>query len=512
VKNKNIILSSKVTRISEIDKRYMELEMVVSNTDPNLNGVVTTAEFLRANADSLVDMPLVVDKAMLEAGFTNSLTHKFDGSNLNTDIIGVFKEVYLESSVDDPDSITMKAKAKVYKRFPETIEAIKQLFDEDDLKFSWELLATDVDEIDGIAYINSGEFEGHCIVSNPAYGEDAVATKLVAEAHSRDVDVIKSEQSQEQEQEGGKSIDMKKTLQEFLAEVLTEKSIGDVRQEIQSQIRASISEEDTYVYIYDMYVSQVVYEVYSYDDGESNLYRVNYSVTDETISVDMTSSQEVVRVWMDKSDLEAQDNPMLSQGKDRKVSELTDEKVGLETEKSELEIKVSELQEKLNVLSEVKVPVVEPIVEPELDGDGNPIVSEKDTDPIEPDEKDVELADKVIALSESVELLKSEIEILKPFKDQIEAEEAEKVIAENEATKTRLSELVKKFTKEDEIPEEVQTFISEMDEKSIKLWIADKVILVTSEVDGEDDDEPIIVGTSDDNPLVEESDEEIEMY
>ena len=225
--NKKIQLTSKVLRISEVDSRYIELEMMVSNTEPNLNGVVTTAEFLRSKGDTLVDMPLVVDRSMLEAGLTGSLTHKFDGENLNTDVIGVFKEVFLKSTIEDPDSITMEAKAIVYKRFPETVNAIKQLFEDDDLKFSWELVATDVEEEDGIAYVKNGLFEGHCVVSNPAYGSECKATQLVAEAYIKDTNVCEVCDSKEEESEGGKAIKM-----DYLAEILKEKSIDDVRQEI----------------------------------------------------------------------------------------------------------------------------------------------------------------------------------------------------------------------------------------------------------------------------------------
>lgn len=535
--NKSYHLSSKITKIAEIDRRYMELTAMVSNTDPNLNSVVTTADMLRKDSDSLVGMPLVVDKFALENGMTSSLTHKFDGENLNTDIIGICTEVYLTSTADNPDDITMYAKFNVFKRFPKTIEALKELFESDDLKFSWELIATDVDEIDGIAYINSGLWEGHAVVSNPAYGSECKALNLVAEAYNKDLDSINLSESndltddvsnkskcvpqEEQNQEGGESIDMKKTLKEYLAEVLTEKSIDDVRQEIQSQIRASISEEDTYVYIYDMYVSQVVYEVYSYDSGESNMYRANYSVTDDTISVDMTSSKEVVRVWMDKSDLEAQDNPMLSQGEDRKVSEL-------EETKSELETKLSELEDKLTVLSEAESNVED---QPEENPKGETEVATSEEDETheespeetpteepetkvseeestsEPTEEDVSLAKTVLELSEAVKTLQAENAVLKPYRDQVIAEEKKAKEEADKAEKTRLSEMVLKNIESDEVPEEVKPFISEMDEDKVILWIAKNTsAILTSEVkDEEDDDKPIIVGTSDDEPLVKES-------
>lgn len=491
-KNKILHLSSKVLKLSEIDNRYIELEMVVSNTDPNLNGVVTTKEFLQSKAETLVDMPLVVDRKMLEAGFTNSLTHKFDGQNLNTDIIGVFQEVWLESTVDDPDFVTMKAKAIVYKRFPETISAIKELYAEDDLKFSWELIATDVDEVDGIAYINNGEFEGHCIVSQPAYGDDAVATKLVA-SYINDVCEM-CELEEDSNEEGGKAIEM-----DYLAEILKEKSMGQVRSECTDKIQSSLNEGE-YVYVMDIYQTQIVANIYSEDDWEGKMYRISYTVAENEVSIDMESKKEIARVWMDVES--TTEETMISETLDRKLSE----------EKSELETKVAELQSTIEELTKAKeVDETETVVSETEEGAE---VETEEVDTEESNENEVELAEKVISLSETVLRLESELETLRPLKEQVEAEAEQKRLAEEEANKTRLSELVLRFISADEegnksIPEEVQTLISEMDENGIKLWIANKAIEVSTVVaevteDEEDEDKPIVVETPEEDVLAKE--------
>lgn len=489
-KNKVIQLSSKVLRISESkDGRYIELEMFVSDNEANLNGVLTTEKFLRAKSDTLVDMPLVVDRPMLESGFTNSLTHKFDGENLNTDIIGIFKETYLSSNENNIDYISMYARAIVYTRFPNTVNAIKQLFEEDNLKFSWELIATDVEERDGIAYINDGFFEGHAIVSSPAYSDKATATKLVAEAFAKDIndtqtsEIIESdlcEQEEDSTKEGGKAIEMK----DYLAEILKEKSMEQIKSEISGIIQAGLN-EDEYVYVMSMYPNQLACNIYTSEDWDGKFYRMPYSVAENVASVDMENKKEIISVWMDKEG--SSDDMMVSEIKERELS----------TAKSELETKVSELEEKVRELSEAQpTEPTEPVVEPT-----------EPQEPTEPNEKDVELAEKVISLSDTVSRLESEIESLRPYKEKAEQEAEEKRIAEEEANKTRLSEMVKKFTKEDEIPEEVATMISELDEKGVKLWIAEEAIKVVSV---EEDDEPIVVETPEENTLVE-SEEEFEL-
>jgi len=534
---KKFQLSSKITKIAEVDNRYMELTMIVSDTSVNLNGVSIPKDVLLESADSLVNpsMPLVVDKEMLEAGFTNSLTHRYENGELKTDIIGVFTEAWVESSLDDDSYAIMYAKAIVYKRFPETIDAIKTLYEDDDLRFSWELVATDIEEKNGISYLKKIKFEGHCIVSSPAYPiaeatklvATAKATKLVAslsEAYNKDLDGINSNDTaninenvcaeETSNLEERNSIGMNEKLKEFLAEVLTEKSIDDVRSEICEAIKASIDSEKYGAYIYDMYPSQVVYEQWDRETYSEQYFRVPYSISESSISVDMESKKEVVDVWMDKSDLEGTENPMISQGKDRQVSELKESKSALEIKIAELEEKVQTLSEVIpEVVLEVETEEVETEIAEVVDSENEvtvetPEIAEVETvvEEVEPTEEDVNLAKTVIELSESVKTLQAENAVLKPYRDKVIAEEAKAKEDAELAEQTRLSELVKKYTDEDEVPEEVKTFISEMNEDKVLLWIARNKIIVSevNEVEVVEDDAPIVVSTPDENTLVEE--------
>jgi len=120
-------------------------------------------------------------------------------------------------------------------------------------------------------------------------------------------------------------------------------------------------------------------------------------------------------------------------------------------------------------------------------------------------EEDVNLARTVLELSDAAKTLQAENAVLKPYREQVIAEEKKAKDEADEAEKTRLSELVLKNIKEDEVPEEVVPFISEMDEDKVILWIARNTsAILTSEVKGEDNDEPVIVKTPEDVILVKE--------
>lgn len=521
--NKSYQISSKITKIAEVDKRYIELTMIVSDTNPNLNGVQIPKDVLIANADSIVQMPLVVDKVMLEGGFTNSLTHKYENGELKTDVIGVFTEAWVETSLENEDYAVMMGKAIVYKRFPATVDAIKSLYEDDDLKFSWELVASEVEEKNGISVIKNFEFEGHAIVSQPAY-PIAKAKKLVAslaEAYNKDLDninsndvsninepkeqtcvseeVVKSDgvSQTSQDKEGGRSIDMNKKLQEFLSEILKEKSIDDVRMEIAEAIKASVDVEEYGIYIYDMYISQVVYEQWDKESYQSEYFRVPYTISDNAISVNMESRSEVTKVWMDKSDLDAMENPMLSEGEDRKLSEV-------EVEKSELEKKISELEEQVKGLSVTNDDSNIETKNEDIKDDGNENLQSENEE--KEDKDSVDLAKKVLEMSEAIEKLQEENEILKPYRDKVIAEEKKAREEAEEAEKTRLSEMVLRNIKSEEIPEEVKPFISEMDEDKVILWIArnTKSFLVSEVKEEDDNDEPVVVETAKEETLVKE--------
>ena len=178
--NMSVFTESKALRLANTSNpAYMIIDFIVANSEVNLNGEILTKEGLELNAESLVDMPIQVDRYRLEKGLYSSLTHRAEKDGLKTDSVGVITKVWLET--DDNDVTTMYASAKIWKRYKATCEALVELYAEDNLKFSWELVSTNwITAEDGTRQHSDFYFMGHCIVSMPSY-PIAKAQLLVAE-------------------------------------------------------------------------------------------------------------------------------------------------------------------------------------------------------------------------------------------------------------------------------------------------------------------------------------------
>jgi hypothetical protein len=178
--NMSVFTESKALRLANTSNpAYMVIDFIVCSDEINLNGEKLTKEGLELNAESLVDMPIQVDRYRLEKGLYSSLTHRAEKDGLKTDSVGVITKVWLETN--DNDVTTMYASAKIWKRYKATCEALVELYAEDNLKFSWELVSTNwIIAEDGTRQHSDFYFMGHCIVSMPSY-PIAKAQLLVAE-------------------------------------------------------------------------------------------------------------------------------------------------------------------------------------------------------------------------------------------------------------------------------------------------------------------------------------------
>ena len=489
---KNLQVFSEVTYLSEnSNKTYMELEMIVSNTDPNLNGVVTTKEFLENRADTLVHMPLQVDKDRLELGLTDSLTHKYDEENdeLKTQSIGVITETWLESNEDNPEFVTMKAKARVYKRYKATCDEIVTLYNAGDLKFSWEVSATGVKEENDLIYINEGEFFGHCVVSQPAYPV-ASATKLVAEAYKEDLCDLCGLELSENEIKGGELTGM-----EYLKQLLAEMSIDDVRQAIRVKIVEGFAKEDYSYYIFEMFQSYVIVEEWNWELGIQNFYKVDFSIVDGEVVVDVANAIEMEQVWMPKEKIE--DNMIISEFSyaktQREISGLEEQIVTLksEIENATPEIEVETEDTKTDIDTEIVSEEVEvKEIETEIAEDKNA-----------PTEKEVKLSEEVIKLSEKIDKLKSELESYDILKSEVEAKKLAEQEVINDAKKAELQTKIEKVFSEEEITEDIKTLISEMKENDILVLIAEKFLSSQVEEIIETEEEDIIIEAEESNEL-----------
>lgn len=442
--NDNIIIDINPSsiEIAENNDAFMLLSMGVCTDDYNYNGAKFPLEFLEQSGQSLIGMPLVVDRENLENGNYNNLTHKFDGKELATDSVGAFQDVWIEETEDGFNMLM--ATAKVWKRYPETCKAIVDLHTNGELKFSTEVLVSEYEMSEQGRIVQAGSFIGHAIVTSPAEHR-AVSMTLVAEAYAKDI-----------EEKGGT------TLLD-----INEKSIGNLIAEIESQIMQA---EDYNAYVLEVYTDRVLAR--NWADGKYYVYE--YMMEGEEPKVDMESKYEA-SIIVQKKEETAEDDMVLAS---TRLGLVKDE---LETVKEELSTLIAEKEE----LEQAEVIEED---EAEVETSEEEVVVEEEND------------DKLSEMAETIIKLQEEIESLRPFKEELMEKKAEEKRIADEAKREELKTLAEKHLGK-ELSEEVETFIAELDEKSIRLAIADMVIAEKKAVKVEED---IVVETSDKKNLQED--------
>lgn len=239
MKEKNLVLSAEILSINEeAHPDYMELSIGVISNQRNLNGVRFTNQFLENAEWSIVDMPLQVDKKELESGNYDNLTHRYDGveGTLNTDSIGTFVYSTIEH---DGDVSMIVATAKVWKRYPKTVEAILELHSEGLLRASVEATVTeyeDINERDYDAY--NGRIFAHTLVSNPAEVR-ASSRMLIAEALNDDVGKMKEEEQMEKDLQA-----LQTEVEKLSTEIASLNEKLNTENEEKSNLEAVVAEKD----------------------------------------------------------------------------------------------------------------------------------------------------------------------------------------------------------------------------------------------------------------------------
>lgn len=292
--NKLSFETGKILKLADTSNpAYMTLEMVVCDSNPNLNMQGVTKDFIVSNHQTLVDMPIQVDRFRIENGMYSSLTHRYEKGELKTDSIGVITKTWYETD-DENDVTTMYASAKIWKRYPKTCEAIAELYEQGDLKFSWELVGTEREEsITTAEMFKNGYWIGHTLVSNPSY-PIAKSTMLVAEL---------------------KELNLEKEEVENLEILIAGMSIDMLREKISKALN------------YDMYIIQMFLDdskVVVRDWSTDASYIIPFTVDGETVTVDVENKIEASVVVKPKDEVSEQDLRIAEL--EKQIEELTAEK------------------------------------------------------------------------------------------------------------------------------------------------------------------------------------------
>lgn len=169
--------------------RYMALSMRMFSTRPNRNGVAVTEAFIDeivANKEDYVCMPLCADAKKLRSKQYRGLTHMYDRERrvFLSDRIGGFNDFM---KVEDEYGVSLIGYARVDKRDALVCEALEELYAGGALNFSFEILAGELREEDGVTIVDASdknELTAMAVVSVPAYPESK-ALDLVAEAEPK---------------------------------------------------------------------------------------------------------------------------------------------------------------------------------------------------------------------------------------------------------------------------------------------------------------------------------------
>lgn len=444
----------------EVNDIYMEITMCILTNQANLNKARFTDDFIDGvveNQEKYIGIPLVASRYKLENGNYQSLSHELNRrtGELNTDIIGSFTSFWKEET-DDGISKLMGS-AKIFKRYPNVCEAIQELYVEDSLRFSCEVLIAFYGDKEGdvrtIPYSDGtdvNELFGSCVVTSPAEVMSK-ADLLIAEALEKDI------------VEGGDNLEGQATIEVFNKGVEIRfhgklETSALKLEEVSSQIYNllnPLNPKDNYrkynYYILDVYTEYVIVEDWN---SYNQLYKIAYKIENDTVILDPQDSwvsgyRGFIPDGISIDDLLAEKERHSTElaTKINELNEKNKEELGKMEEK--LQAEINELQEKVSNLEKEKKELSEKV--DELNG---LIVSQKEELDLK-DQKEIEL--------------NSQIEELTKIKEQVE-------LAQREKIKQELNEKYSEFlSKEVFESEEVKLAIEACDTNKLNEFVVAEI-------------------------------------
>lgn len=252
--NRKIFAASDVCLSEKSNDIFMFVTMRLLSTRVNRNGDAVTAEFIDEvveHPETYLGLPVYVDTAKLLAG------DKTMGHNYNR-MTGKFSTTQVGSlsnfeKVEDEYGVSLIAEARFPKREAAICEKILELYENQDLNFSFEIsyVPNAVVKDNGVLYIQANEHNmltGLAIVSVPAY-EEAVALSLVAEDES----VAQTNVPDAAKQEGVETMNDENKVAEVVAEaevteteevVVAEETVEAVAETEPVQTEEVVAEEE----------------------------------------------------------------------------------------------------------------------------------------------------------------------------------------------------------------------------------------------------------------------------
>lgn len=388
---------------------YMAIKLVLLNSLVNLNKVQYSPEFISEiveNKEKYISIPLVAETNKLDDGKYDNLTHKQNKKTgkFGTQMIGSF--IDFETN-QNGDVLELIGTCRVPKRFDATCNALQELYDEGNLKFSYEIAVGEYSVKNGVKYVDKSDNNSiiaMCVVSNPAVPE-AKALMLVAALES-DFNDLGGEQMRNSD------LTMEDMFKNAKVHFNAELDISQIQRKIYLKLREFLGDEWYNYDVKDMTMEYVI--ISNYYDGD--YYRIDYAIKND--DVELNNKRKVTKTYVDMKE-------------------------------DEEEMTIAELQAKLE-LAESKL-----VEQEKLISEKDSVIAEKETVIASKDAEINDINTKVNTLSESVVLKDQEIAELQKSKDELDKINVEKAEAEKvqkrEDLKNKYSKLLDQKTLE--VPE-----------------------------------------------------------
>lgn len=459
-------IKPKILELNNSNDIYMTLNICILSNDVNYNKAQFTDDFIDgviANKETYIGIPFVVNRSKLENGDYDNLNHELHNGELKTDQIGSFVDFWKEE-IDGANCLM--GSIRVFKRFANTCNAIMELYQNGELETSCEVLVREYLEVtdDGVRKIHYNDGKNaliaSCLVSDPAEPR-AKATLLIAEAHKKDLD----------EQMGGEKMDKKELFNKgYEIKYHIEKSelsLDDIRDQIYNLLNPVDPETEERKYRYwirEMFQAYVIIEDWNESD---KLYKVNYTVENEKVSI--APESEWIQVELTYQPVNTDLNSLVSD-KEKEISELNN--------------KLSQLKEELQTMSDQNKDLTQKYetkiaeLQAKVDDLNALVVAEQEAK---------------TALEEQIKELNAQIEELKPYKENFEKAEKEKQM-------TELSAKYSKLLSEDTFKSErVQKAIEELNVTELNSVVVEEIAKQKVETASKkSDDVTIIVSDQED--------------
>ncbi len=471
-----ISIKPRIMELNDTNDIFMTLNICILSNDVNYNKAQFLDDFIDGvidNKETYIGIPFVVNREKLESADYENLSHELKDGKLLTDQIGSFVDFWKEE-IDDANCLM--GSIKVMKRFPNTCNAIIELYDNGDLETSCEVLINSYEEVteDNIRKIgyNDGKnaLIASALVSNGAE-KRAKATLLVAEAYQKDVEDKEVKTMTEQKTEvfnKGKDI---KFHGQFETASLKFSEVSNQIYNKLNPVNAKTSGRQYNFYIRDLYTDYVIVEDWeNYED----LYKIPYTIENDEVLI---SPKEQ---WQKGS------------------LGFIPEGVVIDAVLASKEVEISELQSQLDIAKEELLTMEETKTQEVLDLEAK--IVELESKITELNELMVSEKEVKSTLEVKVTELNSTISELAPFKAQVEKAESDAKVAELSAKYSKL------LSEESFKSEEVQSAIQELNSQALNEIVVNEIAKEkTVEVAAVKADDTVTIVASKQEDLIEKN-------